>query len=117
MAETYDFIVVGAGSAGCVIANRLSADPKIRVLLVEAGPEPRDPWIKVPAGMSRLFKPGPHNWGYTSEPEPYLNNRALYVHRSPARGTYAVRQVLAPGKRVAAEFASQTELGVEDVTG
>ena len=46
-----------------------------------------------------------------------LNNRALYVHRSPARGTYAVRQVLAPGKRVAAEFASQTELGVEDVTG
>jgi choline dehydrogenase len=86
VSETYDFIVVGAGSAGCVVANRLSADPKMRVLLVEAGPEPRDPWIRVPAGMSRLFKPGPHNWGYTSEPEPYLNNRALYQPRGKGLG-------------------------------
>lgn len=83
---TFDYIVVGAGSAGCVIANRLSADPRIRVLLLEAGPEPRDPWIKVPAGMSRLFKPGPHNWGYTSEREPHLNNRPIYQPRGKGLG-------------------------------
>ena len=82
----FDYIVVGAGSAGCVLAARLSADPKTRVLVVEAGPEPTDPWIKIPAGMARLFAPGPHNWGYLTEPEPHLDGRRMYWPRGKALG-------------------------------
>ncbi len=84
--EPFDFIVVGAGSSGCVLAKRLSADPKTRVLLLEAGPEPTDPWIGIPAGMAKLFAPGPRNWGYMSEPEPYLAGRRLYWPRGKGLG-------------------------------
>jgi choline dehydrogenase len=82
----FDYIVVGAGSAGCVLANRLSADPKTRVMVIEAGPEPTDPWIKIPAGMARLFAPGPRNWGYFTEPEPHLDGRRMYWPRGRGLG-------------------------------
>lgn len=82
----YDYIIVGAGSAGCVLANRLSTNPNRRVLLIEAGPEPTSPWIKIPAGVSRVFQPGPYNWAYTSEPEPELQNRAMYWPRGKVLG-------------------------------
>ena len=84
--EPYDYIIVGAGSAGCVLANRLSADPDVRVLLAEAGPEPDDPWIKIPAGMARLFAPGAHNWGYFTEPDPNLKDRPMYWPRGKGLG-------------------------------
>ena len=84
--EAFDFIIVGAGSAGCVLANRLSADASTRVLLLEAGPEPKDPWIKIPAGMSRLFKPGAHNWAYMTEPEAELKDRRIYWPRGKGLG-------------------------------
>jgi choline dehydrogenase len=84
--EEYDYIVVGAGSAGCVIANRLSQDPDCTVLLLEAGPEDKSLWIRIPAGMIKVFNPGPFNWGYFTEPEAKLRNRKIYWPRGKTLG-------------------------------
>ena len=66
--EVFDNIIIGAGSAGCVLANRLSADPKRRVLLLEAGGPDRNLWIHIPAGYYRnIFNPK-LSWGYETEP-------------------------------------------------
>jgi choline dehydrogenase-like flavoprotein len=62
--QDYDYIIVGAGSAGCVIARRLSDDPNVRVLLLEAGPPAKGFWVEAPAGMARLFKDTRYNWSY-----------------------------------------------------
>ncbi|WP_448584866.1 GMC family oxidoreductase [Thermaurantiacus sp.] len=72
----WDYVVVGAGSAGCVLANRLSADPRIRVLLLEAGPEDRSVWIHVPVGYARTLKDPAVNWLYETEPDPGSGGRA-----------------------------------------
>ena len=61
-AETYDYIVVGAGSAGCVLANRLTESGKHRVLLLEAGPANRHPWLHIPLGYAKLFTNTRYNW-------------------------------------------------------
>jgi len=66
--NTFDFIVVGAGSAGCALAARLSEDQNYSVLLLEAGPEDRDPWIHIPVGFAKLFSKGSVNWLYATEP-------------------------------------------------
>lgn len=81
-----DFVIVGAGSAGCVLANRLSADPTARVILIEAGSSDRQLMVKMPMGMAELMKPGPLNWGFETEPEPHLNGRKLYVPRGRVVG-------------------------------
>jgi choline dehydrogenase len=86
MAEAFDYIVVGAGSAGCVLANRLSADPRQRVLLLEAGPRDTDPWIHIPLGYGKLFKKPSVNWSYQSEPEPQLNGRQIFTPRGKVLG-------------------------------
>lgn len=85
-ASTYDYIIVGAGSAGCVLANRLSADPSKRVLLLEAGPSDDLLWIKIPAGMTRLFSNKRVNWRYQGAKEPGFNNRTLYCPRGKTLG-------------------------------
>jgi len=74
MTGDWDFIVVGAGSAGCALANRLSANPKNRVLLLEAGPRDRNFWIHIPVGYYKTML-SPLSWGYDTEPEPELDNR------------------------------------------
>jgi choline dehydrogenase len=82
----YDFIVIGAGSAGCVLAARLSEDGRRSVLLIEAGPPDRNPWIHLPMGYSKLYADSRYNWMYESEPEPDLNGRVLYQPRGKVLG-------------------------------
>ncbi len=83
---SYDFIIVGAGAAGCVLANRLSEDPQTRVLLVEAGGSDDRFLIRLPLGMLRAFRDPALTWGYVSEPEPNLNGRVLAVPRGRVMG-------------------------------
>ena len=80
----YDYIIVGAGSAGCVLANRLSE--KSTVLLLEAGPKDSNLWIHVPLGYGKLFSRTDVNWAYESEPEPALNNRRIFTPRGKVLG-------------------------------
>ena len=86
MEGSFDYIVVGAGSAGCVLANRLTASGKHRVLLIEAGGEDRNVWIHVPIGYAKLFTDARHNWLYNSEPEPELGGRQIIQPRGKVMG-------------------------------
>ena len=83
--ETYDYIVVGAGSAGSAVANRLSSDPRNKVLLLEAG-RASHPWSPIPMGMARLIANPAANWLYSSEPEANTNGRRLPVPRGKLLG-------------------------------
>jgi choline dehydrogenase len=82
----FDYVIVGAGSAGCVLANRLSADGKNSVLLLEAGPRDTNLWIHVPLGYGRLFKEKTVNWMYQTEPEPELGGRQVFQPRGKVLG-------------------------------
>jgi choline dehydrogenase len=82
----FDYIIVGAGSAGCVLANRLTEDGSQRVLLLEAGPRDRDFWIHVPLGYGKLFARTDINWAYESEPEPALKGRRIFTPRGKVLG-------------------------------
>jgi choline dehydrogenase len=82
----YDYIVVGAGSAGCVLANRLSASQQHRVLLLEAGGEDRDPWIHIPLGYGKHFGNPKVNWLYTSEADENSGNRRIAQPRGKVLG-------------------------------
>ncbi len=84
--ETYDYIVTGAGSAGCVVAARLSENGRYSVLLLEAGGKDSSPWIHVPMGYSKLYANPRYNWMYESEPEPQLNGRTVFQPRGKVLG-------------------------------
>jgi choline dehydrogenase len=85
-AMSFDYVIVGAGSAGCVLANRLSADPGVRVLLVEAGGSDDRFLIKMPLGFLRALFDPTLSWGYMSEPEPTLDGRSLWLPRGKVLG-------------------------------
>ena len=84
--EAYDFIIIGAGSAGCVLANRLSASGRNSVLLLEAGPRDSDWWIHVPIGYGKTMFSPKVNWCSWSDPEPALKNRPIYIPRGKVLG-------------------------------
>src|ERR1700674_4378400 len=85
-AEIYDFIVTGAGSAGCPVAARLSESGRYRVLLLEAGGVDRNPWIHIPLGYTKTYTDPRVNWMFDSEPEKELNGRTLYQPRGKVLG-------------------------------
>lgn len=85
-ADTYDYVIIGAGSAGCVLANRLSADPTISVCLIEAGPPDRSPFIHVPLGVMALFKHRRLNWRFETTRQEGAADRAIYIPRGKTLG-------------------------------
>ena len=94
-ANGYDYIIVGAGSAGCVLANRLTEDSAARVFLLEAGGRDWHPYIHIPLGMGRMHDYGMFDWGYETEPEPNLNNRRIEAMRGKVLGGSSSINVMA----------------------
>ena len=82
----YDYVIVGAGSAGCVLANRLTEDPKIKVLLIEAGGSDKNLMIQMPAAFAMAARNKKFDWGYLSEPEVNCDNRQILEHRGRVLG-------------------------------
>jgi choline dehydrogenase len=83
--ESADYVIVGAGSAGCVLANRLTEDPSVRVIVLEAGGADRSPNIKIPAAFAEQFHTK-LDWDYWTEPEPHVDDRRLYLPRGKSLG-------------------------------
>ena len=84
--KEYDYIIVGSGTAGSVVAGRLSEDPDLRILVLEAGPADRSIFIRMPAAFSEPLKSNRLNWGYYTEPEPSMDNRRIYCPRGKVIG-------------------------------
>jgi choline dehydrogenase len=84
--DSFDYVIVGAGTAGCVLADRLSASGEHQVLVIEAGPRDRSPWIHIPIGYGKTMFDPRYNWGFYTEPEAELNGRKVYWPRGKVLG-------------------------------
>src|ERR1700712_4691602 len=84
--DTYDFILTGPGCAGCVIGRRLADPGRYRVLLLEAGPPDKSPWIHIPLGYAKTYVDPAVNWKFETEPQPQMSNRRLYLPRGKTLG-------------------------------
>ena len=113
--ETFeaDYIVVGAGSAGCVVAARLSEDPAVRVLLLEAGGPDRNPWIHIPLGYGKTMTDKRVNWMYETEPDPNLNGRRVFWPRGKVLGGSSSINGLLYVRGQHEDFAHWRQLGNE----
>ena len=95
MKTSYDYVIVGGGSAGCVLANRLSEDGTASVLLIEAGGRDLHPFIHIPLGMGKMHERDMFNWGYRTEPEPNMNGREIEAMRGKVLGGSSSINVMA----------------------
>ena len=108
--DSYDYIVVGAGSAGAVVANRLSADARMKVLLLEAGPA-RHPWTRIPIGFAKLINNPTANWLYSGEPEASTNGRRVPVPRGKILGGSSAINGMAFVRGQAQDFDTWAQMG------
>jgi choline dehydrogenase-like flavoprotein len=111
-AGEFDYVIVGAGSAGCVLANRLSADPKVRVLLLEAGGRDRWIWFHVPVGYLFLIGNPRADWCFRTEPEPGLGGRALNYPRGKVIGGSSSINAMICMRGQAADYDHWRQLGL-----
>lgn len=111
--QSFDYIIVGAGSAGCVLANRLSARPDTRVLVIEAGGGQSDPRVKVPAGILAMYGRPRFDYGYVGTPQPELNNRRIPVNRGKLLGGSSSLNSMLYIRGAAQDYDEWRDLGCE----
>ena len=109
--RVYDYIIIGAGSAGCVLANRLSEDPDVKVLLLEAGPRDWHPFIHMPAGLAKLALNKRINWDYETAPEPNLDDRTLWWPRGKVLGGSSSINAMIYCRGLASDYDEWAALG------
>jgi choline dehydrogenase len=110
--SSYDYVIVGAGSAGCVLANRLSEDPAVSVLVIEAGGADRSPKIKIPAAFSEQFRTK-LDWAYETDPEPGCDDRRLFVPRGRSLGGSSSMNAMLYVRGCAADYDGWASDGCE----
>ena len=112
--DEFDYIIVGAGSAGCILAGRLSERPGVRILLLEAGGSDWNPLIHIPFGVAKVWNNPKLNWSYNSEPEPFLNNRILSHPRGKVVGGSAAINMMAYVRGDASDYDHWAQKGLSD---
>jgi choline dehydrogenase len=114
LARDFDYVIVGAGSAGCVLAHRLAVDPDVRVLLLEAGPRDWSPFLRMPAAFAYAIAGRRFNWKYTTEPEPYLGGREAPCDRGRVLGGSSSINAMAYVRGQGADFDGWADAGLPD---
>jgi 4-pyridoxate dehydrogenase len=112
--KNFNYIIIGAGSAGCVLANRLSSDPKNSVLVVEAGGKDSSPLLHIPTGTAKIWNNPKYNWSYMSEPEPNMNDRRLYHPRGKVLGGSSSINMTAYVRGNAGDYDRWGQMGLTD---